>query len=87
MKIKREFEWATIVYEQSSYDVCVIVRNDEIVALDEIRPIDSEIDITPVMDIRVMDWMFDMASDEINLTLAESPCRSMSSKTRLIEGV
>ena len=87
MKIKRDYEWATIVYEQSSYDVCVIVRNDEIVALDEIRPIDSEIDITPVMDIRVMDWMFDMASDEINLTLVEPPCRSMSSKTRLIEGV
>ena len=87
MKIKRDYEWATIMYEQSSYDVCVIVRNDEIVALDEIRPIDSEIDITPVMDIRVMDWMFDMASDEINLMLAEPPCRSMSRKARLIEGV
>lgn len=87
MKIKRDYEWATIVYEQSSYDVCVIVRNDEIIELDEIRPIDSEIDITPVMDIGVMNWMFNMASNEINLILAEPPCRSMSSKTRLIEGV
>jgi len=87
MKIKRDYEWTTVVYEASSYDVCVMVRNDEVDELDEIRPSDSEIDITPVMDIQVINWMFDLARDEINVKLAEPLCRSMSGKARLIEGV
>jgi hypothetical protein len=62
---KREFEWATVVYERSSYDVCVAMYRDEVFEVDEIRPIDSEIDITPVMDVSIIDWMFEKAKDDI----------------------
>ena len=62
---KREFEWATVVYERSSYDVCVAMHRDEVFEVDEIRPVDSEIDITPVMDVSVIDWMFEKAKDDI----------------------
>ena len=62
---KREFEWATVVYERSSYDVCVAMYRDEVFEVDEIRPVDSEIDITPVMDVSVIDWMFEKAKDDI----------------------
>ncbi len=61
----RNFEWATIAYEDAAYDVCVAMYQDEVFQVDEIRPIDSEIDITPVMDVSVIDWMFEKAKDEI----------------------
>ncbi len=62
---KRNFEWATVAYENGAYDVCVAMYQDEVFQVDEIRPIDSEIDITPVMDVSVIDWMFEKAKDEI----------------------
>ena len=62
---KRNFEWTTVVYERSSYDVWVAMYHDEVLQVDEIRPIGSEIDITPVMDVSVIDWMFEKAKDEI----------------------
>ncbi len=61
----RNFEWATVAYENAAYDVCVATYQDEVFQVDEIRPIDSEIDITPVMDVIVIDWMFEKAKDEI----------------------
>ena len=80
----KNFEWVTIIYENASYDVYVSTAGH---GVDEIRPIDSEIDITPVMDHRVIDWMEAQALAEIALELNEPPCRSMSKKERLIEGV
>ena len=55
---KRNFEWATVIYERSSYDVCVAMYHDEVFHFDEIMPIYSEIYITPVMDVSFIDWMF-----------------------------
>jgi hypothetical protein len=36
----RNYEWATVAYEQGSYDVCVCMVFEP---ADEIRPADSEI--------------------------------------------
>ncbi len=84
------YEWITLSYEDAAYDVCVTIRDhevDEVDELDEVRPIDSEINITGVMDKGVMDWMLSKAKDEIDAMLSEPLCRSMSKKQRLIEGV
>ena len=80
----KNFEWVTIIYENTAYDVYVSTSG---YGVDEIRPVDSEIDITPVMDIRVIDWMEAQALAEITPALNEPPCRSMNKKERLIEGV
>ena len=41
----RNYEWATVEYEQGSYDVCVCMVFEQV---DEIRPVDSEINIIAV---------------------------------------
>ena len=45
----RKFEWVTVAFEGDRYDVCVGIEVEQV---DEIRPIDSEINIMPVMHER-----------------------------------
>lgn len=59
---RRNFEWATVEYEGDHYDVCVGMEIEEV---DEIRPMDSEINITPVMRIDVIEWMLEKAIEDI----------------------
>ena len=61
-KGSRQFEWATVEYEGDRYDVCVGIEVEEV---DEVRPIDSEINITPVMRIEVINWMLEKALEDI----------------------
>jgi predicted DNA-binding ribbon-helix-helix protein len=59
---RRSFEWATVEYEGDRYDVRVGMEVEEV---DEIRPIDSEVNITPVMRIEVINWMLEKAMEDI----------------------
>ena len=61
-KKMRQFEWASVKYEGAMYDVCVGMEVEEI---DEVRVIDSEVNITPVMRNDVIDWMLDRALEDI----------------------
>jgi hypothetical protein len=58
----RQYEWATVMFEGGVYDVCVGMEVEEI---DEVRVVDSEVNITPVMRNDVIDWMLDRALADI----------------------
>lgn len=79
-----KYHWETILYENQPYDVCIALAVEE---ADEIRPSDSEINIIPVMEIGVINWMTEQALEAIEAEAALPPCRSMNKKLRLIEGV
>ena len=81
--MKRNYEWATVSYEGSQYDVCVGMEVEEV---DEIRPIDSEINITPVMRLDVIDWMLEKAVEEIEVMRSEPAFIDMNWREREIEG-
>jgi hypothetical protein len=53
------YQWHEIKYEGDLYDVCLDTKDG--IFLDEIRVHDSEVDIRPVMDEKVMDWMLKRA--------------------------
>ena len=59
----RQYEWATVMFEGGVYDVCVGMEVEEI---DEVRVVDSEVNITPVMRNDVIDWMLEKAMEDIH---------------------
>ena len=82
MTKQRNFEWATVVYEHASYDVCVGMAVEEV---DEIRPVDSEINICAVMEKGVIDWMLEHALMDIHARHADPVFRDMSKRELEIE--
>ncbi len=78
----RNYEWATVEYEQGSYDVCVCMVFEQV---DEIRPVDSEINIIELMDRKSIEWMYEKAMEEINANLNASHFKDMSRMEYLID--
>ena len=78
----RNYEWATVEYEGATYDVCVCMVFEQI---DEVRPVDSEINIIPLMDRRSMDWVYEKAMEEINANLNAPHFKDMSRTEYLID--
>ena len=62
----RNYEWATVEFEGGSYDVCVCMVFEQI---DEVRPVDSEINIIELMDQKLINWMYEQAMEEIHHAL------------------
>ena len=62
-KRMRQYEWATVEFEGGVYDVCVGMEVQEV---DEVRVVDSEVNITPVMRNDVIDWMLEKAMKDIH---------------------
>ncbi len=79
---RRSFEWATVEYEGDRYDVCVGMEVEEV---DEIRPIDSEVNITPVMRIEVINWMLEKAMEDIGQAANDPVFLDMSQREREID--
>ena len=79
---RRSFEWATVEYEGDRYDVCVGMEVEEV---DEIRPIDSEVNITPVMRIEVINWMLERAMEDIYQAANDPVFSDMSRREREID--
>lgn len=61
--MKRQFEWATVEFEGDQYDVCVGMAVEE---AEEVRVVDSGVNITPVMRNEVIDWMLERAIEDIH---------------------
>ena len=74
-KKSEQYEWATVSYEGSRYDVCVGMLVEQI---EEIHVLDTSTDITPVMRERVMDWMLEEAIKEISINDASPHFKDMS---------
>ena len=79
---QRNYEWATVEYEDSAYDVCVCMVFEQI---DEVRPVDSEINIIELMDSRSIDWMYEQAMEEIAARLDAPYFKDMSRTEYLID--
>ncbi len=79
---RRSFEWATVEYEGDRYDVCVGMEVEEV---DEIRPIDSEVNITPVMRIEVINWMLEKAMEDICQAANDPVFLDMNQREREID--
>ena len=62
-KKMRQYEWATVMFEGAVYDVCVGMEVEEV---DEVRVVDREVNITPVMRGDVIDWMLEKAMEDIH---------------------
>ena len=78
----RNYEWATVAYEQGSYDVCVCMVFEQV---DEIRAVDSEINIIELMDRKSIEWMYEKAMEEINANLHAPYFKDMSRMEYLID--
>ena len=81
-RLARNYEWATVACDGASYDVCVCMTFDYV---DEVRPVDSEINIIPLMDRRSMDWVYEKAMEEINANLNAPHFKDMSRMEYLID--
>ena len=79
---RNNFEWATVEYEGDRYDVCVGMEVEEV---DEIRPIDSEVNITPVMRIEVINWMLEKAMEDIYQAANDPVFSDMNQREREID--
>jgi len=79
---QRNYEWATVEYENAAYDVCVCMVFEQI---DEVRPVDSEINIIELMDSRSIDWMYEQAMEEIAARLDAPYFKDMSRTEYLID--
>ena len=79
---RRNFEWATVEYEGDRYDVCVGMEVEEV---DEIRPIDSEVNITSVMRIEVINWMLEKAMEDIYQAANDPVFSDMNQREREID--
>ncbi len=75
----RNFEWATVGYEKAAYDVCICM------VLEEIRPVDSEINIIELMDRKSIEWMYEQAMQEIDARLNAPHFNDMSQIEYLID--
>lgn len=78
----RNFEWATVGYEKAAYDVCICMVLEQI---DEIRPVDSEINIIELMDRKSIEWMYQQAMQEIDARLNTPHFNDMSHIEQLID--
>ena len=78
----RNYEWATVACEGASYDVCVCMVFEQV---DEIRPVDSEINIIELMDRKSIEWMYERAMEEINANLNAPHFKDMSRMEYLID--
>ena len=78
----REYEWATVGLDGGSYDVCICMTFDYV---DEIRPVDSEINIIELMDRKTIAWMYEQAMEEINANLNAPHFKDMSRMEYLID--
>jgi hypothetical protein len=78
----RNYEWATVPFEGASYDVCICMTFDY---LDEVRPVDSEINIIELMDRKSIEWMYEQAMEEINANLNAPHFKDMSRMEYLID--
>lgn len=79
---QRQFEWATVEYENAAYDVCICMVFEQV---DEIRPVDSEINIIELMDSRSIEWMYEKAMEEIDARLNAPHFKDMSRLEYLID--
>ena len=79
---QKNYEWATVEYENAAYDVCVCMVFEQI---DEVRPVDSEINIIELMDSKSIDWMYEQAMEEIVLRLDAPSFKDMSRTEYLID--
>ena len=78
----RNYEWATVACDGASYDVCVCMTFDYV---DEVRPVDSEINIIELMSQRNIEWMYEQAMEEINANLNAPTFKDMSRTSYLID--
>lgn len=78
----RNYEWATVAYENAAYDVCVCMVFEQV---DEIRPVDSEINIIEIMDRSSIEWMYQKAMEEIDARLDTHSFKDMSRTEYLID--
>ena len=78
----RNYEWATVEYENAAYDVCICMVFEQV---DEIRPVDSEINIIELMDSRSIEWMYERAMEEIDARLSAPHFKDMSRLEYLID--
>ena len=78
----RNYEWATVACDGASYDVCVSMTFDYV---DEVRPVDSEINIIELMSQRNIEWMYEKAMEEINANLNAPHFKDMSRMEYLID--
>jgi hypothetical protein len=78
----RNFEWATVAFEDAAYDVCVCMVFEQ---ANEIRPVDSEINIIEIMDRRSIEWMYKKAMEEIEERLNTPYFNDMSRMEYLID--
>ena len=81
-KKMRDLESVTVAYEGGHYQVWVGMEVEEV---DEIRPIDSEVNITPVMRIEVINWMLEKAIEDIYQAANDPVFLDMNSKEREID--
>ena len=78
----RNYEWATVEYEKTAYDVCICMVFEQV---DEIRPVDSEINIIKLMDSRSIEWMYEQAMEEIDARLNAPHFKDISRLEYLID--
>jgi hypothetical protein len=78
----RSYEWATVAFEGASYDVCICMTFDYV---DEVRPVDSEINIIELMSQANVAWMYEQAMEEINANLNGPTFKDMSRMDYLID--
>ena len=78
----REYEWATVAFEGASYDVCICMTFDYV---DEVRPVDSEINIIELMSQANIVWMYEQAMEEIHANLNAPHFKDMSRMAYLID--
>jgi len=78
----RNYEWAAVACEGASYDVCICMTFDYV---DEVRPVDSEINIIELMSQANVAWMYEQAMEEINANLNGPYFKDMSRLSYLID--
>ncbi|NDH68631.1 MAG: hypothetical protein EBY22_12155 [Gammaproteobacteria bacterium] len=78
----RDYEWATVSCEGASYDVCICMTFDYV---DEVRPVDSEINIIALISQSNIMWMYEKAMEEINANLNAPHFKDMSRMEYLID--
>jgi hypothetical protein len=78
----RNYEWVTVECEGASYDVCICMTFDYV---DEIRPVDSEINIIALISQSSIMWMYEKAMEEINANLNAPQFKDMSRMEYLID--
>jgi hypothetical protein len=78
----KNYEWATVQCEGASYDVCICMTFD---CVDEVRPVDSEINIIELMSQANVAWLYEQAMEEINANLNAPHFKDMSRMEYLID--